>query len=103
MLPLDARGYGYLIQRFQSPMYDVAIEPTLRELDVCSEEQWRAAGMEGLVVLRSTIMDPHLATPSSAPDHISGFVAALRHACNAAYAELSRDNSFAGDAHGDTQ
>ena len=81
----------YIISRtrFQSPMYDVAIGPTLRELDVCSEEQWRAAGMEGLVVLRSTIMDPHLATPGPTADHISGFTSALRRACEAAYAEVA--------------
>jgi hypothetical protein len=87
--PGDTPEYIISRTRFQSPMYDGAVAPTLRELDVCSEEEWRQAGAEGLVVLRSTVMDPHLAAPPPAPDHISGFIAALRHACRAAYADVS--------------
>jgi hypothetical protein len=44
-------------------------------------DKWKAGGAEGLVVLRSTIMDPLLAAPSPAPDHVTGFLGALRRAC----------------------
>jgi len=37
-------------------------------------------------VLRSTIMEPFLAAPGG-PDHVGGFVAALRRACHEARAE----------------
>lgn len=76
----------YIISRtrFQTPMYDGAVAATLRELGVCSEEEWRQSGTEGLVVLRSTIMDPHLAARAPAPDHVSGFISALRSACDTA-------------------
>ena len=76
----------YIISRtrFQSPMYDGAIEPILRELGVCTEDDWKRAGGDGLVILRSTVMDPFLAAPPPAPDHVGGFVAALRHACDTA-------------------
>lgn len=69
--------------RFQTPMYDGAVAPILQELGICTEAEWRASGTEGLVVLRSTVMDPHLAAPAPAPDHVSGFIAALRSACEA--------------------
>ena len=80
----------YIISRtrFQTPMYDGAIEPTLRELGVCSEDDWKRSGTDGLVVLRSTVMDPHLAAGAPAPDHINGFIAALRHACSTAHHTL---------------
>lgn len=76
----------YIISRtrFQTPMYDGAVEPILQELGVCTEDDWKRSGTDGLVVLRSTVMDPHLAAPSPAPDHITGFIKALRHACEAA-------------------
>jgi glutamate/tyrosine decarboxylase-like PLP-dependent enzyme len=76
----------YIISRtrFQSPMYDGAIEPVLHELGVCTEADWKAAGSDGLVILRSTVMDPFLIAPPPAPDHVAGFVTALRHACNTA-------------------
>lgn len=76
----------YIISRtrFQTPMYDGAIRPLLLDLGVCTEDEWKQAGSEGLVVLRSTVMDPFLAAPPPAPDHVSGFVTALRHACDAA-------------------
>jgi glutamate/tyrosine decarboxylase-like PLP-dependent enzyme len=70
--------------RFHSPMYDGAVGPLLAALEVCSEAEWKAQGDEGLVVLRSTVMDPFLAAPPPAPDHVAGYVAALRRACNAA-------------------
>jgi hypothetical protein len=42
-------------------MYDGAVEPVLEALRVGSVEEWKAGGTEGLVVLRSTVMDPFLA------------------------------------------
>jgi glutamate/tyrosine decarboxylase-like PLP-dependent enzyme len=66
--------------RLRSPMYDGAIEPVLAELAVASSAEWRGSE-SGLVVLRSTVMDPFLTTPPPAPDHVSGFLGALRRAC----------------------
>ena len=76
----------YIISRtrFQTPMYDGAIEPLLYELGVCTQDDWKRAGNDGLVILRSTVMDPFLTAPPPAPDHVAGFVTALRHACNTA-------------------
>lgn len=70
--------------RLRSPMYDGAITPLLGALGVCSIEEWKASGAEGLVVLRSTVMDPFLDAPPPAPDHVAGYVAALRSVCTAA-------------------
>jgi glutamate/tyrosine decarboxylase-like PLP-dependent enzyme len=67
--------------RLRSPAYDGAIDPILAALAVGSVDEWKASGPEGLVVLRSTIMDPFLADPPPAPDHIRGFLGALRRAC----------------------
>jgi len=69
--------------RFQTPMYDGAVEPLLQRLGVGDVATWRASGADGLVVLRSTVMDPFLMAPPPppAPDHVSGFIAALRHTC----------------------
>ena len=69
--------------RLAPPMYSGAVDPILRELGVATPEEWAAAGDEGLVVLRSTVMDPFLGSPSG-PDHLSGFVAALRRAAERA-------------------
>jgi len=76
----------YIISRtrFQTPMYDGAIGPLLHELGVCNEDDWKRAGSEGLVVLRSTVMDPFITTPPPAPNHFTGFITALRHACDTA-------------------
>jgi glutamate/tyrosine decarboxylase-like PLP-dependent enzyme len=78
-----ARSEGrpeYIITRtrLRSPAYDGAIDPILAALAVGSVDEWKASGAEGLVVLRSTIMDPFLAAAPPAPDHVGGFVAALR-------------------------
>jgi glutamate/tyrosine decarboxylase-like PLP-dependent enzyme len=75
----------YIISRtrFQTPMYDGAIQPILHEIGVCTEDDWKSLGTDGLVVLRSTVMDPHAAAPAPAPDHVAGFIAALRRACEA--------------------
>lgn len=70
--------------RFQTPMYDGAVDPILEELGIATAEEWRAAGSEGLVVLRSTVMDPFLADPPPAPDHIGGFINALERAAQRA-------------------
>jgi hypothetical protein len=53
--------------RFQTPMYDGAIEPILEALGVGSPESWKAGGADGLVVLRATVMDPFLAEKLSRP------------------------------------
>jgi glutamate/tyrosine decarboxylase-like PLP-dependent enzyme len=68
--------------RLRSPAYDGAIEPMLAALAVGSVEEWKSGGADGLVVLRSTIMDPFFAAPPPSPDHVRGFVAALRRACS---------------------
>jgi glutamate/tyrosine decarboxylase-like PLP-dependent enzyme len=70
--------------RLRSPAYDGAIDPILAALAVGSVEEWKASGAEGLVVLRSTIMDPFLEAAPPAPDHVGGFVTALRRVCLAA-------------------
>ena len=66
--------------RLQAPMYRGAVEPLLERLGVCEVDEWEASGVDGLVVLRSTVMDPFLVAPPPAPDHIAGFVSALRTA-----------------------
>jgi glutamate/tyrosine decarboxylase-like PLP-dependent enzyme len=65
--------------RLRSPMYDGAIDPILQRLGLRPED-WKAAGPAGLVVLRATVMDPFLAAPPPAPDHVAGFLTALREA-----------------------
>src|SRR4026208_862779 len=55
--------------RLRSPAYDGAIGPILDSLGVASLEEWKTSGTDGLVVLRSTGMDPLLAAaaPASPP------------------------------------
>jgi glutamate/tyrosine decarboxylase-like PLP-dependent enzyme len=67
--------------RLRSPMYDGAIDATLLKLGVATAEQWSQED-GGLVVLRSTVMEPWLSMPEHGPDHVAGFVAALRRACD---------------------
>ncbi|TVR56302.1 MAG: hypothetical protein EA421_03960, partial [Gemmatimonadales bacterium] len=75
--------------RFQTPMYDGAMEPVLADLGLGSMESWKAGGKEGLVILRSTVMDPFLAGGSpDGPDHVTGMVQALRSAAGQALREL---------------
>ena len=64
-------------------MYDGAVDPLLVALGVCTAEEWKASGDEGLVVLRSTVMDPFLVAGPPAPDHLGGFIGALRRAASA--------------------
>jgi glutamate/tyrosine decarboxylase-like PLP-dependent enzyme len=73
--------------RLRSPMYDGAIDPLLCAVGVCSVSEWQASGSEGLVVLRSTVMDPFLEGRPPEMDHVAGYLAALRRACTAAMAE----------------
>ena len=69
--------------RLRSPMYDGAVDPLLVALGVCTTDEWKASGDEGLVVLRSTVMDPFLVAGPPAPDHLGGFVHALQRAASA--------------------
>lgn len=81
--PGAAPEYIITRTRFQSPTYDGAVDPLLAELGICTVEQWKTSGDEGLVVLRSTVMDPFLDVASLGGehvDHVAGFVAALRRA-----------------------
>ncbi|HEX6644261.1 MAG TPA: pyridoxal-dependent decarboxylase [Gemmatimonadales bacterium] len=69
--------------RFQTPTYDGAVGPILAQLSV-GEDEWKAAGGEGLVVLRSTVMDPFLAAAGPGTDHVAGFIEALGRAAREA-------------------
>ena len=46
--------------------------------------EWKASGPDGLVVLRSTVMDPFLDSPTTGADHVAGYARALARACHAA-------------------
>jgi tyrosine decarboxylase len=84
--PDRAPEYIVTRTRLRSPAYDGAIGPILESLGVASIEEWKASGRDGLVVLRSTVMDPFLAAEPPAPDHIGGLLGALRRAGSAALA-----------------
>ena len=75
--PGAAPDYIITRTRFQTPMYDGAVDPLLEALRI-RDQEWRDSGAAGLVVLRSTVMDPFLADPPPAPDHVSGFIRTLR-------------------------
>lgn len=79
--PDGAPEYIITRTRLRSPMYDGAVDSVLAELAVGPVEEWRESA-DGIVVLRSTIMEPFLTTPPPAPDHVAGFLAALRRACD---------------------
>ena len=85
----DNQPPEYIITRtrLRTPMYDGAIAPILAALGSGTVEEW-ASDSDGLVVLRSTVMDPFLASPTGGVDHVAGFVAALGRACAGAFAEL---------------
>jgi glutamate/tyrosine decarboxylase-like PLP-dependent enzyme len=85
----DNQPPEYIITRtrLRTPMYDGAIAPILEALGTGTVEEW-ASDSDGLVVLRSTVMDPFLASPTGGVDHVAGFVAALGRACASAFAEL---------------
>ncbi|HEY0304517.1 MAG TPA: pyridoxal-dependent decarboxylase, partial [Longimicrobiales bacterium] len=92
MMSLSTPGASpaYIITRtrFQTPMYDGAVDPILDQLGVCTPAEWAQHPEEGLVVLRSTVMDPFAITLPPAPDHIIGFVNELRRVCGAALLEV---------------
>jgi hypothetical protein len=79
-VPGAAPPYIITRTRLQAPMYRGAVEPLLERLGVGDVAEWEASGADGLVVLRSTVMDPFLVAPPPAPDHITGFINALRTA-----------------------
>ena len=85
----DNQPPEYIITRtrLRTPMYDGAIAPILEALGSGTVEEW-ASDSDGLVVLRSTVMDPFLASPTGGVDHVTGFVDALGRACAGAFAEL---------------
>jgi len=87
--PGDAPEYIITRTRFEAPMYDGAVDPLLEALGM-TPAVWRTAGTGGLVVLRSTVMDPFLCDPPPAPDHIAGFISALRRVCDTALATRGR-------------
>lgn len=70
------------------PLWDLLNVSTEAALDLWDDlwraAPWKAAGDDGLVVLRATVMDPFLVGPPPAPDHVTGFVHALRNAAAAA-------------------
>ena len=66
--------------RLVTPIYDGAIGPFLDQLGVGSVEEWQAAGRDGVVLLRMTVMDPWLAD-ATPPDHVTGFVRHLATLC----------------------
>jgi glutamate/tyrosine decarboxylase-like PLP-dependent enzyme len=92
MMSLSTPGASpaYIITRtrFQTPMYDGAVDPILEELAVCTPAEWAQHPEEGLVILRSTVMDPFAITLPPAPDHITGFVNELRRVAGAALLEM---------------
>ena len=85
----DGQAPEYIITRtrLRTPMYDGAIAPILESLGSGTVEEW-ASDSDGLVVLRSTVMDPFLASPTGGVDHVAGFVEALGRAAAGAFAEL---------------
>lgn len=78
--PGNAPDYIITRTRFQTPMYDGAVDPLLDALGI-GGDVWKESGAEGLVVLRSTVMDPFLAEPGSGSDHAAGFVETLLQVC----------------------
>ncbi|HEU5359479.1 MAG TPA: pyridoxal-dependent decarboxylase [Gemmatimonadales bacterium] len=84
-----APDYMLTRTRLQAPMYEGAVDAVLGELGVCTVDDWRAAGAEGLVVLRTTVMDPFLAEAGGV-DHVAGLIAAVRRAAAEAVREIRR-------------
>jgi glutamate/tyrosine decarboxylase-like PLP-dependent enzyme len=82
--PGAAPDYIITRTRFQTPMYDGAVDPVLAQLGL-DKEEWLDSGAAGLVVLRSTVMDPFLVDGSPAPDHIDGLIASLLEACRSSH------------------
>ncbi|HEX6434032.1 MAG TPA: pyridoxal-dependent decarboxylase [Gemmatimonadales bacterium] len=78
--PSGAPEYIVTRTRLRSPAYDGAIRPLLESLGI-SLDEWKASGPDGLVVLRSTVMDPFLDSPTPGVDHVAGYAGALGRAC----------------------
>lgn len=66
--------------RLTAPAHDGVVEPLLAQLQV-DAAAWRDVG---LVVLRAVVMDPFFGDGTSTPDHLTGFIAALRGAAHEA-------------------
>jgi hypothetical protein len=75
--PGDSPPYVLSRTRLRSPMYLGAALPLLEGIDAGLAEEWRAGEAGGLVVLRSTVMDPFLAKKDLADVHIAGLIEAL--------------------------
>ena len=73
--------------RLTHPNYDGAVPELLQGLGLRDAGEWEE-DREGLVVLRSTVMDPFLAGDAGGTDHVAGYVAALRRACDTALREV---------------
>lgn len=98
--PGAAPEYIITRTRFQSPMYDGAVDPLLQAVGI-DPAAWRASAAEGLVVLRSTVMDPFLADERVDTDHVAGFLAALERAAQSAFASLHQPAGGAAEGAGD--
>jgi glutamate/tyrosine decarboxylase-like PLP-dependent enzyme len=81
----------YVITRTRlcHPNYDGAVPTLLTSLGLASADEWRQC-REGLVVLRSTVMDPFLAGDAGGTDHVAGYVAALQRACVTAWEAVTQ-------------
>lgn len=77
--------------RLQSPMYDGAVDALINALGACRVGEWKAAGGEGLVVLRATVMDPFLVEHDAGVDHVAGFVAAVGRAAGQVSGSTRKD------------
>lgn len=75
--PADSPPYIISRTRLRSPMYEGAALPLLEALGGDLAEQWHAGEAGGVVVLRSTVMDPFLARKDLADVHITGLIDAL--------------------------
>jgi len=79
--PARAKAGEYIISRTRltSPAYDGAIRPVLNALGRDAKSFWAEHAAEGIVILRTTIMNPF--ADSEQPDYMAGLVAAI---CEAA-------------------
>ncbi len=75
--PGDSPPYLVSRTRLRSPMYRGAVLPLLEDIDGGLAEQWHAGEAGGLVVLRSTVMDPFLARKELSDVHVAGLIDAL--------------------------
>lgn len=87
MRPDADREPDYMLTRtrLHAPGCDGIAAPLLAELGVVAGGAWAA---EGLVVLRSTVMDPFFAAGPPTPDHLGGLVRAVAQAAAEALATV---------------